>query len=352
VSPAPLSAPRRDSWLCSSVGRLAWLALLASLVPYAQGLWWALELPGHFRMQLSAFSTLAAVAMLWCRRVPAGAVLAAAAVLNTWQWAPLYLPDPTHGMAAATIRGAQAAPGIGAAVPVEPAATAASGWQAGLRLVTFNVNAQTGKPAAVRAYLDRADFDVVILQEYARPMAQALSKLEYPFKVERPRADNFGIAVFSRFPITDAEVLTLDTAEVPSIRAELSVAGRPLHLLATHPLPPVSADDRASRDRQLAALADALPAAGAVVLAGDLNSTPWSPQVRRLRRASGLLDSARGFGVQPTWPSLFPPLWIPIDHVLHSAELVVTQRATGPACGSDHFPLEVTLALAGTAAAP
>lgn len=344
VSPARLSGQRRGDWLCGSVGRLAWLALLASLVPYAQGLWWALELPGHFRMQLSGCLALAAMAMLWCRRVPTGAVLAAAAVFNAWQWAPLYLPDATPGMAAATTGGAQAASGVGAAVRVEPATKAASGSHASFRLVTFNVNAQTGKPAAVRAYLAREDFDLVVLQEYARPMAQALSKLEYPFKVERPRSDNFGIAVFSRLPITDAEVLVLDAAGVPSIRAELSIAGRPLRLLATHPLPPVSADHRASRDRQLAALAHALPLAGAVVLAGDLNSTPWSPQVRRLRQESGLLDSARGFGVQPTWPSLFPPLWIPIDHVLHSAELVVTQRATGPACGSDHFPVEVTLA--------
>jgi endonuclease/exonuclease/phosphatase (EEP) superfamily protein YafD len=295
-------------------------------------------------MQLCCCLALAAVVMLWCRRVPTGAVLAAATLFNAWQWAPLYLSDPRHGIAAATTGGAQAAPGVGAAVRADPLVTSASGSHRGFRLVTFNVNAQTGKSAAVRAYLAREAFDLVVLQEYARPMAQALSKLEYPFKVERPRADNFGIAVFSRFPITEAEVLILDTARVPSIRAALSVAGRSLHLLATHPLPPVSAHARASRDRQLAALADALPAAGAVVLAGDLNSTPWSPQVRRLRRESGLLDSGRGFGVQPTWPSLFPPLWIPIDHVLHSPELVVTHRATGPACGSDHFPVEVTLA--------
>lgn len=331
--------------LCIPVHLLGWLALLASLVPVGQRLWWALELPGHFRMQLFLCLTLVGVVMLGCRRAVSVAVFTAGALLNAAFWAPLYLPGPEQVTAFAPdmqVRAAAAAPALQrasaqAGAPATPAA--------GFRLVTFNVNQVSGDPAAVHAYLAQEDFDVVILLEYGRRMARALADLPYAFRLERAREDSFGIALLSRLPVTNAQALQLDAVGVPSIRAELAVAGRSVHLLATHPLPPVSADYRASRDRQLAALVHALPAAEAVVLAGDLNATPWSPQVRRLRRESGLLDSARGFGVQPTWPAPLAPLWIPIDHVLHSHALVVTHHGTGPACGSDHFPVEVSFLL-------
>ena len=117
-------------------------------------------------------------------------------------------------------------------------------------------------------------------------------------------------------------------------------------LLATHPLPPISVDYARLRDEQLArigALAAGLD--GPLLLLGDLNITPWSHPYRRLMRDSGLSDGATGFGVQPTWPAGKPPLWIPIDHTLHSEAVVVLDRRVGPDLGSDHYPVIVDFAV-------
>ena len=51
-----------------------------------------------------------------------------------------------------------------------------------------------------------------------------------------------------------------------------------------------------------------------------------------------------GFGRGPTWPGAFNTLgMIPIDHLLHSKELVTVDRIVGEANGSDHRPLIVEI---------
>ena len=54
-------------------------------------------------------------------------------------------------------------------------------------------------------------------------------------------------------------------------------------------------------------------------------------------------------------PATFPAtggLWslllrVPIDHLVHTPDLVVVDRRLGPPLGPDHFPLVVDLAVAG-----
>lgn len=65
---------------------------------------------------------------------------------------------------------------------------------------------------------------------------------------------------------------------------------------------------------------------------------------RRLLARSGLIDTLRGRGYQPTWPGHFVPLWIPLDHCLVSPDLTVLDRRVGPHVGSDHRPVIVDLA--------
>ena len=49
----------------------------------------------------------------------------------------------------------------------------------------------------------------------------------------------------------------------------------------------------------------------------------------------------KGYGFQPSWPANNRLLRIPIDHVLHSPEIVIHDRVIGSTVGSDHFPVLV-----------
>jgi len=62
-------------------------------------------------------------------------------------------------------------------------------------------------------------------------------------------------------------------------------------------------------------------------------------------QSSGLRNSAEGRGLSGTWPSFFPPLLIPIDHFLHTDEVIVNRREVVKASGSDHLPLLVEFGL-------
>ena len=84
-----------------------------------------------------------------------------------------------------------------------------------------------------------------------------------------------------------------------------------------------------------------------MVVAGDLNASTWSRGFSLLTAPADLVNSQRGFGIQASWPARYKLLGIPIDHVVHSRDLTIVDRRLGEPLGSDHYPLFVTVALAG-----
>ena len=104
-----------------------------------------------------------------------------------------------------------------------------------------------------------------------------------------------GMAVFSRHAWQGARFVAEDGAP-QRFAAQVQAPGGAFTLHVLHPMPPISAEDRAARDALLARMAgDGASAAttrGAVLM-GDLNTTPWASGLRGMAaqgwgRASGL----------------------------------------------------------------
>ena len=114
-------------------------------------------------------------------------------------------------------------------------------------------------------------------------------------------------------------------------------------MIGSHPLPPVNPEYLRARNRQLDDLARFVSSqeSHAKIVMMDMNATPWSYVFKDFLENSGLRDSRRGFGVQPTWPTWMPLLWIPIDHVFVSEGIKIVSRKIGPSLGSDHYPVTV-----------
>jgi endonuclease/exonuclease/phosphatase (EEP) superfamily protein YafD len=78
-------------------------------------------------------------------------------------------------------------------------------------------------------------------------------------------------------------VFHLNTPILPSIEADVQLPSRAIHLVATHPLPPMGARNFNHRNKHLALLGQRIQEqfrgdpAESVILLGDLNLTPWSP---------------------------------------------------------------------------
>lgn len=276
---------------------------------------WLLDLAVHWQWQYAVLASLSATGwfVMRPRLAQAGAVLVTGAVLGL----------------------------VGFVLPLDSApAMQAPAKERSLQVTSFNVHLENNRLAEVEAWLTRTDSDVVALLEVTPEMAPLLAhlKLRYPHAWVEPRVDAFGVAVFSRWPVQAGQV-HMPARGTPFFTGTLLWQDRqPVALAALHPMPPVTSEDLATRDWQIAQVAQALPRELPRVLMGDFNATPWSQGLRQLEG----LGWARASGLQPTHS-----LWggLPIDHILVSAQWATVSSSLGPSLGSDHKPVTARLAL-------
>ncbi len=80
---------------------------------------------------------------------------------------------------------------------------------------------------------------------------------------------------------------------------------------------------------------------------GDLNAVPWSAALHDVEHDARLSSSSDGFGLQASWPASLGFFGVPIDQLLYSRDLTVTDRRTRAGFGpSSHRSVWVTLAFA------
>jgi endonuclease/exonuclease/phosphatase (EEP) superfamily protein YafD len=215
-----------------------------------------------------------------------------------------------------------------------------------VRVLLANVWTEGEGFAKVRQLIADENPDVIGLIEVDRRWLTELAPAlhGYAGRIEEPREDNFGIALYARGQLTGGvEHLGGD---LPSVIADVALDGAPVQVIVTHPLPPV--DDFAylrQRDQLEAIAGRASGSTTPVVIMGDFNATPWSRLFVQLRHRAGLCDSRAGFGVQASFPSAPVVLRIPIDHLLASCSIGVRDRWIGPDVGSDHLPVIVDLVI-------
>lgn len=213
-----------------------------------------------------------------------------------------------------------------------------------LRVLVLNVHTSSSSYDEVARLVADTKPDVVGLVEidatWLGQLAPALAG--YAHRIEDPFEGNFGIALYSKLPMTGG-VERLGSP-LPTVVARLDVRGVPVAAVLTHPIPPVRPAPFAMQLSQLAALAQRTHelAAPAIVM-GDLNATPWSRPFRELVAASGLCDTRAGFGLQASFPAVSALLRIPIDHVLVSCSIGVHSREIERDVGSDHLPVLIDL---------
>lgn len=218
------------------------------------------------------------------------------------------------------------------------------GEGASVRVLVVNVLSSAEGYDEVRRLIERERPDLVGLIEvtpgWLRELAPALAA--YPARIEAPRTDNFGMALYARGALAGgAEYLE---TTLPAILAEAVIGEVRLGVALLHPHPPLTEARRVEQLRHFDAVAARVHDLGApFVVMGDLNATPWSRAYARLRGAIGACDTRAGFGAQATYPAGGGLLGIPIDHVLVACAIGVRDRRVGPDVGSDHLPVAVEL---------
>lgn len=303
------------------------LVCLITLIGFAGRFWWGFELATHFRAQYALALGGFAFILL---------------ALRQWRWPALFGTFALGNLAV-----------IGPAFWPEDAALPAADDRGSppLRALLANVNAENRDPERLRHLIAASDPDIILLLEATPWLLDRLRDLNprYPHRAAEPRDDPFGIALFSRHPFSWHQIVRFgDALSPPALLATIIVGARPLTLIGVHSWPPVNAALAAGRNEQLRTLASQIRQSSPPLLVlGDLNISPWSPHFVQLLADSGLRDSRRGRGLQPSWPTGWPLFWIPIDHVLFSEGIRIRHREIGPTIGSDHYPIIVDFQVSG-----
>jgi len=216
-----------------------------------------------------------------------------------------------------------------------------------LSLLQFNVNSSSTNYPAFDKLIQKLKPDVVCIEEVSEGWRQHFDQIKdiYPYQNVRARPDNFGIAILSKYRIDEASREPIGGIGLPTAFVTLALPSntsesRQVQVIATHPLPPVSPGATAMRDKHMHELAKRIADSKKLtILAGDFNCTPWSYIFEDFVKESGLRDSRLNKGLQPTWPTMFSHLLIPIDHILSSPQIKCTERNVEGDSGSDHYPV-------------
>ena len=291
---------------------------IVTLFGFLGRLHWFFDLFSHFRVQYMQLCLVPFFFAMWRRRNRQAIALVMLVCINYVFVLPLYIGKPA------------------------PAA------EKPLRAMLMNINAGNGNSEKVLGSIQQAGPDILLLAEVTPKWAHELDVLNatYPYRVAEPQEGCFGIMLLSKYPLEHGEVVQIGQAGVPSIIAEAYFPQGVVSIIGTHPLPPVGAEGSRQRNIQLAAMPRFVhQQKHPVLLIGDLNTSPWSYRFKQLLNESGLKNSMKGFGHQPSWPANHFFLRIPLDHMLHSPEIIIRNRMVLQGVGSDHFPVVVDFSL-------
>ncbi len=268
---------------------------------------WPMELVQHFRPHM----IIAGIA---------GTVLCLV-VGERWEWAAI-----SAGLALINY----------AAMP-EPRWVNAEGHLAsspGLTVVWANVWHKQGPLERTLAWAKAQNADVILIGEYPASDVAAALPGDYPHRLDPgPVADRKyarRVVAFSRLPVVNGEIVQGPGPCIrPFVKFAVEIDGRPLTIVGSHPVPPTLPKLLTERDRHFGNLSALM--SEPFVLAGDFNVTPWSPAFASIpgRRVGA-------YALKPTWASSLPLLGLPIDHIMVSSVIKVSDYQVAASTGSDH----------------
>lgn len=215
------------------------------------------------------------------------------------------------------------------ALPWLPASAAAD---SPLTIVSQNVEARSGGAGASAAELAQSGADVIALVELD---SESLSAARSALADDYPHAFTVGtVGVWSRYPLTDSEALTLGLGWKRALRVEVQAPTAPVAVYVLHAASVRLGhqDDRDTMLREIAAEIAADPAESLIAV-GDFNAPSTDPSLAPLRAEAHWVrptDATLAF----TWPAGFP--LVRIDHVFVRGLDAVTS-GTMSAGNSDHL---------------
>ena len=221
-------------------------------------------------------------------------------------------------------------------------------------LVVANVFVDNQTPADAAQQLVGAGGDVVVIVESTGDFMAIFDDQggadAYPNRVADPdNASDYAVAIVTNRALGQrSKFCTVGPLRV--VVAEVEMDGTSLLIVALNPMATLDAGGHETWKEQLQALEDFLPTLdGPIVIAGDLNSTRFRPEFEQIM-ALGYADAidALGKGLSASFKLAARSGLcgvVRLDHALTNSEVHGVSMKNLEACGSDHIPFQVELAV-------
>ena len=232
-----------------------------------------------------------------------------------------------------------------------------------LKVLSANLLFSNPDATCILDWIDEKSPDVITFQEYSEVVHPVISEAlreRYPHSEAIPENSPHGVAFYSRIPfrripLPEADHKALKFAgrrHDQLAQFEFNFNGKAITLFTAHPPRPSGSRGPVQRNIELALLGRLIANCKTpAIIAGDLNTTPWSPYFQDLIKQGNLQSADGGPAMHNTWPARnilrlgrfvvpFQEVFgIPIDFILTTPTLTPANYTLGPGCGSDHFPL-------------
>ncbi|MCK5505839.1 MAG: endonuclease/exonuclease/phosphatase family protein, partial [Thermodesulfovibrionia bacterium] len=263
---------------------LAMLAL-CSLVNFTDNTdYWIVDILSHFPVQYALASLFLMAVCIWKKHLPFAAAAGLLLFINA-----------------------------GTVIDLDESIHAAGHASTTFKIYSANIYKDNRELSELNREIQKIDPDIVLLLEVTPKHREKLHPivLTYPYRIENIFKGDLGFVFLSKFPVHDHRITKLSSYGNSLLEAMLEINQKSVMFYGLHAQRPDRGDFN-ERKRQFFEPArrireQSLP----VIVAGDFNTTPYSPIFRKFVRLSGLRDSREGFRWQPSWPALFPPLWLP-----------------------------------------
>jgi endonuclease/exonuclease/phosphatase (EEP) superfamily protein YafD len=225
------------------------------------------------------------------------------------------------------------------------------GSQEKLHLLVSNVFQDNTQYDKLLQLITNRSPDVVFLLETNQRWKEQMEvlKVHYPYFIEIPKENTYGLLFFSKLKIVNHEVNYLIDPEIPSIVADIEFDNRLIKIYGLHPTPPSPGENSHSTDRDAEILMvgkkvkeQSIPC----LVMGDLNDVAFSYTTDLFLKTSGLLDPRRGRGFYNTYNAKYIIFRWPLDHYFVSGHFRLITMKVEKSIGSDHFPISIKLVLA------
>ncbi len=218
-------------------------------------------------------------------------------------------------------------------------------------LVIANVLMVNNKHTQLLDIIKKINPQAVLLMEVNDEWISRMKPLHqfYPHKILYPLPNTYGMALYSKLPLSNKEILFLHNDSVPSFLADVQVTNKSFKFFGLHPVAPIPSKHPTNIGGKELALIKAARIIKnlnqPVLAAGDLNDVGWSHNTNVFEKESRLNDVRRGRGMYNTFNAQTPIFRWPLDYVYVSKEFKVKMIERLDAFGSDHFPFYVEVVM-------